>query len=166
MTARSRRGFTLIELLAVIAIIAIIAAILFPVFAQARESARAISCTSNLRQLGTAIRMYMQDYEDMVMPGYQYVGGRGANQLLWYPDILNPYVRNAGIFLCPNRSNIASALRDWLPPGRGPGFRELEWSYAANNSWDCCGLTPDVEALMRQHMQQQGAGAGPGAMDQ
>ncbi|MDM7460691.1 MAG: prepilin-type N-terminal cleavage/methylation domain-containing protein, partial [bacterium] len=44
-----RRGFTLIELLVVIAIIAILAAILFPVFAQARESARQTSCLSNLR---------------------------------------------------------------------------------------------------------------------
>lgn len=59
-----QRGFTLIELLVVIAIIAILAAILFPVFAQARESARTISCLSNLRQIGTSIRMYSQDYDE------------------------------------------------------------------------------------------------------
>jgi len=53
----SRKGFTLIELLVVIAIIAILAAILFPVFAQARESARKTSCLSNVRQLGTAYSM-------------------------------------------------------------------------------------------------------------
>jgi len=59
-----RRGFTLIELLVVIAIIAILAAILFPVFAQAREKARAISCLSNEKQMGTALMMYSQDFDE------------------------------------------------------------------------------------------------------
>src|SRR5215472_767833 len=59
-----RNGFTLIELLIVIAIIAILAAILFPVFAQVREKARQTACLSNLRQIGMATRMYMQDYDD------------------------------------------------------------------------------------------------------
>src|SRR5439155_11384464 len=58
-----RRGFTLIELLVVIAIIAILAAILFPVFAQAREKARAASCLSNTKQIATASVMYVQDYD-------------------------------------------------------------------------------------------------------
>jgi prepilin-type N-terminal cleavage/methylation domain-containing protein/prepilin-type processing-associated H-X9-DG protein len=61
---RCRRAFTLIELLVVITIIAILAAILFPVFAQAREKARQISCLSNMRQMGMATRMYMQDSDD------------------------------------------------------------------------------------------------------
>lgn len=60
----SARAFTLIELLVVIAVIAILAAILFPVFAQAREKARQASCMSNVKQLGTAMLMYGQDYEE------------------------------------------------------------------------------------------------------
>jgi len=60
----TRRGFTLVELLVVIAIIAILAAILFPVFARAREAARSASCRSNLKQIGLAINMYRQDYDE------------------------------------------------------------------------------------------------------
>lgn len=60
----SKRGFTLIELLVVIAIIAILAAILFPAFARARENARRTSCLNNVKQMGTALMMYAQDYDE------------------------------------------------------------------------------------------------------
>ncbi len=104
-----RSGFTLIELLVVIAIIAILAAILFPVFAQAREKARAISCLSNTKNLGTAAMMYIQDYDEM-LPARQNCLAP-ATQSGGYPqiyDILNPYLKNGngwsrgGVWDCPS----------------------------------------------------------------
>jgi prepilin-type N-terminal cleavage/methylation domain-containing protein/prepilin-type processing-associated H-X9-DG protein len=114
-----RKAFTLIELLVVIAIIAILAAILFPVFAQAREKARAISCISNLKQQGTASMMYTQDYDETIVPA----GNRYAHQNVqcfsgntnFNPDPhswvdweipLIPYIKTAQIFTCPDRAQF------------------------------------------------------------
>jgi prepilin-type N-terminal cleavage/methylation domain-containing protein/prepilin-type processing-associated H-X9-DG protein len=69
MVTTIKRAFTLIELLVVIAIIAILAAILFPVFAQAKDSAKQIACLSNMKQLGTALILYMGDFDDTWCPG-------------------------------------------------------------------------------------------------
>jgi len=93
-----RRAFTLIELLVVIAIIAILAAILFPVFARAREKARQTSCASNVKNLGTAILMYTQDYDEMFPPG-AYATATGA--VMWH-DLTDPYAKNTGIWHCPS----------------------------------------------------------------
>jgi len=94
-----RRGFTLIELLVVIAIIAILAAILFPVFARAREKARQTSCLSNVKQIGTATLMYIQDYDEKY-PGHN----SGPTPDLDWPISLVPYVKNAQLFMCPSAS--------------------------------------------------------------
>ncbi|MBD3292214.1 MAG: prepilin-type N-terminal cleavage/methylation domain-containing protein, partial [Armatimonadia bacterium] len=99
----TRRGFTLIELLVVIAIIAILAAILFPVFARAREKARQTSCLSNSKQIGTALMMYVQDYDE-TLPGYYNPDLPGeANQ--WY-EVIEPYVKNEQIFICPSAQSV------------------------------------------------------------
>jgi prepilin-type N-terminal cleavage/methylation domain-containing protein len=74
-TMQRRAAFTLIELLVVIAIIAILAAILFPVFAQARDKARQSGCLSNLKQVGTALMLYSQDYDERMPATCNY--GRG-----------------------------------------------------------------------------------------
>jgi prepilin-type processing-associated H-X9-DG protein len=82
----------LIELLVVIAIIAILAAILFPVFAQARARARAISCISNLKQVGTATQMYIQDYDETYPCGW---GEPDAGKTMWRVA-LQPYIQKYG----------------------------------------------------------------------
>ena len=102
--AASRRGFTLIELLVVIAIIAILAAILFPVFAQAREKARATACLSNERQIGLALMQYVSDNDEM------WPSGRFFDELyastshfptgIGWAQQAYPYIKNDGLFKC------------------------------------------------------------------
>jgi len=91
-----KKGFTLIELLVVIAIIAILAAILFPVFAQAREKARAISCLSNMKQLGLAEMQYVQDNDEVFQSTDNW--GQGWAELLY------PYVKSRQVYACPDDS--------------------------------------------------------------
>ena len=105
-----KRGFTLIELLVVIAIIAILAAILFPVFAKARENARKSNCLSNCKQIGNAVMMYVQDYDEMLPFGQTdsapvtYV----IHSLPTGTSVLSPYVKNGNIAACPSQKTYAS----------------------------------------------------------
>lgn len=98
---RQMRGFTLIELLVVIAIIAILAAILFPVFAQAREKARAISCLSNQKQIGTGWMMYVQDYDETIPEGWSAASGG-------FHNLVQPYMKSYKIVECPS-----ALARNW-----------------------------------------------------
>src|SRR4051812_16423886 len=107
MPYSQRRAFTLIELLVVIAIIAILAAILFPVFAQAREKARMTGCLSNERQLGSALMMYVQDYDE-TFPYNRFhgaIGGVPENTILTWRNVIAPYLKNKGVLACPSNPN-------------------------------------------------------------
>jgi len=100
-----RKGFTLIELLVVIAIIAILAAILFPVFAQAREKARAASCLSNMKQIGLAQLMYVQDYDEAFPAVYNdHIVDNGVSKRFIWADAIRPYIKSRDIFKCPTGS--------------------------------------------------------------
>ena len=128
----SRRGFTLIELLVVIAIIAILAAILFPVFAQAREAARKSMCQSNLKQLGNAFMLYVQDYDE-TYPPVDYDDGAGQ-RWTWF-QFVDPYIKSGqsgggtknqrkSVFLCPD---IDAPIADgaWSAANGSPGSRAI-----------------------------------------
>src|SRR5580692_11602263 len=119
-------AFTLIELLVVIAIIAILAAILFPVFAQAREKARQITCTSNVKEIGLAWLMYVQDYDELFPPTNSTQNPASgwinsptfttkypckpcrpflaSNPTVFYDPTVYalPYIKNMDIFKCPD----------------------------------------------------------------
>lgn len=100
---KRRKGFTLVELLIVIAILAILAALLFPAFAKAREKARQATCTSNLKQLGMAMEMYLQDYDESFP--YQRTPcwmSRGTDTGLCWPEQVHPYVKNVQVLRCPS----------------------------------------------------------------
>src|SRR5215475_4407739 len=114
--APGRGAFTLIELLVVIAIIAILAAILFPVFAQAREKARQASCLSNMKQIGTATMMYVQDYDEGMPIGYYATTGY-AEEVIWH-FIISPYMgegqytyQNQGTRTAPAVRTCPSSIR-------------------------------------------------------
>lgn len=101
-----KSGFTLIEMLVVIAIIAILAAILFPVFGRAREKARTASCASNLKQIGLAVLMYSQDYDEtlpMVWLDDNGTAGYQSGDSTW-AELIRPYVKNDQIYRCPSAS--------------------------------------------------------------
>lgn len=115
---RKASGFTLIELLVVIAIIAILAAILFPVFAQAREKARSISCLSNLKQAGLGWMMYTQDYDETT-PLQKYAPGP------WY-QIIQPYIKSWQVMTCPDNNDLGcnDSYNPQSPKCMGYGYND------------------------------------------
>ena len=164
--AQRRKGFTLIELLVVIAIIAILAAMLFPVFARARESARKIQCLSNVKNIATAVQMYLTDYDKSPPAEHRpevlayfdsYPGGGNTHhwesfslypdcQLTWqanpylrWPVIMDEYVKNRDVYRCPSaRMEKGSSFINGMPDW----FRYLQvnassWGQNSSNGFFC-----------------------------
>jgi prepilin-type N-terminal cleavage/methylation domain-containing protein/prepilin-type processing-associated H-X9-DG protein len=127
MQFKLKSGFTLIELLVVIAIIAILAAILFPVFAQAREKARQITCLSNEKQIGLGILQYVQDFDE-TFPRQKFYDGKNASTWATWQTVINPYMKSHDVYRCPdnlfNKTFIAG----------GAGTIDYPISYAPNSA--------------------------------
>ena len=124
-----RRAFTLIELLVVIAIIAILAAILFPVFAKAREKARAATCQSNAKQLGVAWLQYAQDFDECYPPMWvDSPSGRWG-----YEMQVQPYIKSQQAFLCPSDPAKTAAVSGWL---NAAGNFKTSYIYNWNVGWN------------------------------
>jgi general secretion pathway protein G len=145
-----KRGFTLIELLVVIAILALLAGFLFPVFAQVRENGRMAVCESNLRQIGTAYKLYVLDYDeqfplavqapdrrlnvywsppDLVAPSgsqlYSMYASMGAN-------VLYPYTHSYDVWACPSSVPADQFPGDPIYRRFTPGVKPTEISYQFN----------------------------------
>jgi len=123
-----RTGFTLIELLVVVAIIATLAAMLLPALSQARERARQSTCMNNLKQIGMAVFMYLNDYDEYIPP-WQMIGG--PNEVLWYIQLL-PYANyRASLWICPSspeqksKTSVDRAAQTWRNTGNATDLRNL-----------------------------------------
>jgi prepilin-type N-terminal cleavage/methylation domain-containing protein/prepilin-type processing-associated H-X9-DG protein len=131
-----RNGFTLIELLVVIAIVAILAAILFPVFARAREKARQTQCLSNTRQMGLAVQMYLQDFDER-FPLDSHTGSGASWTWLF---TLEPYTKTRLLYRCPSDPST-----NWERPR--PGQRTPRRVSYGTNFWMLPALWGEQDCL-------------------
>lgn len=172
---RNRSGFTLIELLVVIAIIAILAAILFPILTNAKRRGADVKCISNLRQIGGAMSLYLQDNGDRY-PAFPCQWGRpsplsddysASPNTAGLMRLLYNYSKTTKIWTCPlgaTRKDAPLSGSQCKYPANGDpsmvgwvtvnGTRAssnyfsypLTYGYTSSYTESCCGMTP-LEAI-------------------
>ncbi len=153
---RKFSAFTLIELLVVIAIIAILAAILFPVFAQARERARAITCVSNQKQLGLAFAQYVQDYDETYPIGQYNSPCPNGPQYTWQ-TLIYPYVKNGDTWTNNQGTFSTGGGGVWVCPDmpfKQPSSTTPSYDVAPDGaaSWTNCQMSAPVTTLSQIDM--------------
>ena len=129
---QDKAAFTLIELLIVIAVIAILAALIFPVFAKAREAAKADACLSNLKQVGMALSLYLQDHDETYpmnrlpdathplkgcVPNSPFPTGNLEESKVNWRRAVQPFLKSVAVLRCPSNSYADKSLGAALAPG-------------------------------------------------
>lgn len=114
-------AYTIIEVLVTLGVLSVLAAIVFPVLLSARQKAWETACANNLRQLGAAMEMYLQDHDEVFPPSYVVTG---PGTFISWREVTRPYVRNLQIVQCPAWEH-RGAKAEALPP-------ELRATYAMN----------------------------------